>query len=391
MASDRFDRATIQLSRIASRAQDHLSAQADALAVIRQVVPFDVGSIATVDPATVLWTSCVVDGLERDPRREAFMFENEYRQDDLLKISTLAQGPDLAQRLSAIEPSERERSIRYQVIRQYGAGDELRCALVDAGNCWGSFEIYRAEGNPSFTDSDCRLLTSLSRPMARLVRLALLRQAAAAPEAVDEPPAVVMLGDDFEIAAMSPASQRWLDELDGATGTPPVIRSLALRLVAGEREAVSMVAPRSAGGWLRLHATSLVDATGARTVSVVLEPVKPAVLPVAVAGAYGFTPRETEVITWMARGLSAKEIGGRLGISPYTVNDHAKSIFQKAGVQSRQQLIAALFFDHCLPHRQRDAIPGPYGWFLDGSPVTGPADRDEPGQTRLQADRRRPA
>ena len=104
-------------------------------------------------------------------------------------------------------------------------------------------------------------------------------------------------------------------------------------------------------------------------------------LPKTVAQVYGFTPRESEVITLMARGLSAKEIGGQLGVSPFTVNDHAKAVFQKAGVQGRQQLIAALFFDDCLPLRERGAMPGPYGWFLDSDPLDSASRRPAAGKT----------
>jgi DNA-binding CsgD family transcriptional regulator len=363
MTSNRVQAAIARLARIGMTAPDHLTAQAEALVLIREVVPYDVGSFATIDPATVLWTSCVLNGIEPDPRREMFMFDNEYRHDDLLKISTLAQSPQPAARLSAVDPETLERSARYQVFSGLGAVDELRCALVDSGNCWGSFELGRGVGLGEFTDDDVRNAALLSGPLARLVRLSLLRQAASLPEAVDDPPGMLVVDRNGEIGAKSPASERWLQELNTGSGVPPVIRALVMRLTGDNEDAISMVAPRASGGWLRLHAAPLDP--GAQSVSVVLEPVKTATLPETVATAYGFTPRECEVITWMARGLSAKEIGGRLGISTFTVNDHAKAIFQKAGVQSRQQLIAALFFDHCLPLRERDAIPGPYGWFLD--------------------------
>jgi DNA-binding CsgD family transcriptional regulator len=367
MTSNRVRTAIERLARIGMTAPDHLAAQEQALLVIRKVVAFDVGSFATVDPATVLWTSCALHGIDPDPRRESFMFDNEYRQDDVLKVTTLVQSPEPAARLSAVDPEARERSPRYQVIRGHGAVDELRSVLVDAGNCWGSFEIYRSEQSGLFTDEDVRNAALLSGALARLVRLSLLRQAADMPEAVDDPPGMLVVDRNGDVQAMTPTSERWLDALGTGSGVPPVIRALVMRLTGDGDDAISMVTPRASGGWLRIHAAPL-DAEG-QSVSVVLEPVKTATLPETVATAYGFTPRECEVITWMARGLSAKEIGGRLGISTFTVNDHAKAIFQKAGVQSRQQLIAALFFDHCLPLRERNAIPGPYGWFLDGAPV----------------------
>jgi DNA-binding CsgD family transcriptional regulator len=359
-----LDVAVSKLTGIGVCATDHLDAQRKALNVICDVLQADVAGFATVDPATVLWTSCVLHGIPSDPRSEAFMFDNEYRMDDLNKIADLARSPVPAGRLSSFEEGAREGSARFNLLRNNGAGDELRCALVDGGYCWGSFELYRSTGSAPFTDEDLRKASAISRPLAKMIRMSLLRRAAAEPDALDDPPGVLLLNQDIEVEAQSASCERWLDDIDGRGLIPPVIRSLVTRLLGDGENSLSTIAPRSSGGWLRLHATRMSSANQER-VSVVFEPVKVAVLPETVARVYGFTSRESEIITWMARGESSKEIARRLEISVYTVNDHAKSIFQKAGVQSRQQLIAALFFNHCLPLRQVDAVPGPYGWFLD--------------------------
>jgi DNA-binding CsgD family transcriptional regulator len=51
----------------------------------------------------------------------------------------------------------------------------------------------------------------------------------------------------------------------------------------------------------------------------------------------------------VAQGFSTNEIAGRLFISPYTVQDHLKVIFEKTGVSTRGELVARLFFEHYAP------------------------------------------
>ena len=49
------------------------------------------------------------------------------------------------------------------------------------------------------------------------------------------------------------------------------------------------------------------------------------------------SPRETEVLVLVARGLANKQIAQRLGISEKTVKAHLVSVFQRIGVSDRTQ------------------------------------------------------
>jgi len=55
----------------------------------------------------------------------------------------------------------------------------------------------------------------------------------------------------------------------------------------------------------------------------------------ALQGRYGLTQRETEVLAWVSKGKSNKEIGLILELSPRTVNKHLEQIFIKLGVENR--------------------------------------------------------
>lgn len=53
-----------------------------------------------------------------------------------------------------------------------------------------------------------------------------------------------------------------------------------------------------------------------------------------------FSPREHEVLTFAADGLTNKEIAYRLGISERTVQFHINSIFNKTTTNSRTEAVA---------------------------------------------------
>jgi DNA-binding NarL/FixJ family response regulator len=52
------------------------------------------------------------------------------------------------------------------------------------------------------------------------------------------------------------------------------------------------------------------------------------------------TPRETEVLSWLAKGKTNRDIADILAMSPRTVNKHLEHIFEKLGVETRTSAAA---------------------------------------------------
>jgi DNA-binding CsgD family transcriptional regulator len=68
---------------------------------------------------------------------------------------------------------------------------------------------------------------------------------------------------------------------------------------------------------------------------VVLREVSDAATVEATMQAFGLTLRESEVLYWVAKGKTNRDIGDILGSSPATVKKHLERIYEKLGVETR--------------------------------------------------------
>lgn len=96
----------------------------------------------------------------------------------------------------------------------------------------------------------------------------------------------------------------------------------------------------------------------------IIEPASAAELAPLIVCAYGLTDREQQVTRCVLRGMATKEIASALGLSPYTVSDHLRLVFEKIGVTSRTELAARIFFDQYYPRITRGKPLAEGGWFV---------------------------
>jgi DNA-binding CsgD family transcriptional regulator len=331
---------------------DYGAAVADVLAT---VIPFDAYCCHTVDPGTILFTGSVNRNVGCSG---SWLAHHEYVVEDVNKWSFLARTGRVAGATSIDTHGELSRSTRHRSQQSYGFGDELRVSFIADGIYWGAAAFLRGAGEPWFTQAEVRTLVTLAPSIAAGLRRALLAPpiSPSAGTPVDHGPGVVVFDEHGEPESISGAAERWIGELieDPPPGTPcesKTVQAVAARartIAPGtdplELAARARVRTRS-GAWLLLYGTRLSGDTGGRT-AVIIHPATPQDIAPVIALSYGLTERECHVAMQCIQGRVTKEIARTLSLSPYTVQDHLKSIFDKTGVRSRGELVGQIFLDH---------------------------------------------
>lgn len=337
----------------------------EAAARLKRAVPFDGACWHTLDPGSDLITQHRLQDL---PDRFPVLANNEYAVDDVNKFDQLARARRKAATLSQATGGHPERSQRFRdLLTPAGLGPELRSAFVADGSTWGALILVRRAGEPEFEEPEVELLNSASALFARAVRRGLIAEACDSTTAPPDAPGVIELDSSGNLIRASSSAEPLLVELSGAS-VEAGVGSASIHAVASATRAALAVAgaagtpapPTSAvktpaGSWLVLHGGLLGDARSGE-VAVFIQRAHPTLIAPLLLKAYGLTAREQEVAQLALRGATAAQAAQRLAISPHTVNDHMKLIFEKTGARTRGELSATLFFGEHLP-RIQDRVP----------------------------------
>jgi len=70
--------------------------------------------------------------------------------------------------------------------------------------------------------------------------------------------------------------------------------------------------------------------------------------PAGLQGARALTPRETDVLSLLARGLSNKQMATELGVGLRTVESHVSAVLAKLGATSRTEAVLAALAQHLV-------------------------------------------
>jgi serine/threonine protein kinase len=391
------------VSRLAGHldaSRDHVELRQQASLLLRSAVGFDLALWSVLDPVTLIWTSCVIDGSGYDERFESELFANEYGQPDALKLADLADGPRIGTLWASTEGDPRVSGRFRNVLAPRGLADELRLVFHDGTRAWGALCLYRAGGR--FTDHDIAQLAPVSGRFAAVLRQALLRSTAdpGDPHAHTRSgaPSPTAGSDDIGTdrsgriprprfgrgrrdrapasappTVRAPASEPAVSKAPGTPGGVVTLSPTGLlvgmtdgarTILAGDdlaRVAAAVVAGRVAGPvdarngphhdgrWLAFH----VGPRGA-TIDVAVGLIRPHQVSELLVSALGLTASQWYLLGAVVRNRPTQQIAHELGVSAYAVQDDLMVLFSAFGVDGRVNLVKNLFQECYRPWHATD-------------------------------------
>ena len=327
-------------------------------AQLQRVIPFTAAFWSASDPLTSLATSPArVEHLDGQCER---FWEREFLLPDVNLFRDLARADRPVGSLYRATDGRPMRSARYRELHQdLGYGDELRAVFRTGQVPWGMVSLWREDGQSAFSLAEEKLVADLSPLIAEAFRRAVLVKAASADD-IPSAPGLLVFDADGQLESFNGPAEAWLQELRSPSfdegreellASPTEVRgvvALTHAIAAGVEQGIARAHVQGRSGrWLVIEGSPLRAAEGSASRTAVMIQAAPAsdLAPLFVE-AYDLTPREQQLTQLIARGHATAAIAERLSLSPHTVRDYVKSVFEKVGVSSRGELVARLFADH---------------------------------------------
>jgi DNA-binding CsgD family transcriptional regulator len=331
------ERAYDRLVKLVAAEKDSSELIDEATLLLAAAMPHDSACWHMLDPATLIETGYAAKNM---PAVNEHVARFAFLPADFNSHVRLARGKRHSGVLSDATGGRLDRSVRYrELLKPVNMLGELRTALVVDGACWGNVSLFR-EAPRDFDLDERDFAHRLASLLGRGLRTAGVR---ARPTGTGAAlwPGVLLLDEHSRIVSITEQAGWWLEEL-GFTGDPAhdplpfAVLALTERARTDREADVRLIG--ASGRWVSMHAA---PATGRQPghVAVVIQATPPTAIAPLISAVYGFTARERELVELVLQGCSTREIAERLFISPLTVQTHLKSVFAKAGVRSRRELV----------------------------------------------------
>jgi len=152
--------------------------------------------------------------------------------------------------------------------------------------------------------------------------------------------AVVVLDGQGQVTWKTSKARLWLseyfDHAETSAGLPPVLTTwIAQQLERPRAEDAAAFTVMAGSGQRELRLRLTASRKAGEYVLLMDERELPAAAADTLAAAYQLTTREGEVLQWLAKGKTNRDIGEILGMAPRTVNKHLEHVYVKLGVETR--------------------------------------------------------
>ena len=363
------DRLIDEIDLIGARGLPRKEFFAELSSRMRNLIENDASCWHTLDPHTRLMTSDSPDELiERgifapDEAQAAgeLLLRSEYIVEDVNTFAGLAARRVPVGILNHVTRGDPQRSARYRdLLLPADIPHELRAAFVIRGRVWGAVHIARRAASGPFEQRDVDALAGVAGAIARGLRASLRFDAARRATGI-EAPGLVVLGPRGEVELITPPARELLASMrptDRPTPTTmPRTPVLALAAFARARpRPVRRIERRhrpGSDGWITLHASLPGPPTTAASPSSSSGP-RRALGDRPPRGVRRDRSRARSRHPPRPRPIASGDAEA-LVLSPHTVEDHTKSLYEKLGVASRQELVARVFLDETSPRWRADA------------------------------------
>jgi DNA-binding CsgD family transcriptional regulator len=315
------------------------------LGVLGRVMDVESACFHLSDPLTGLPVSGGGDGDAPGSLEESLHFE--FEREDVSRFSEIQTRTRPVAVLSEETRGRPTDSPRYrEMIEPEGGADELRVAFADGYGVWGSLVMFSSSRR--YSSRDAALVGRVVPAVAGGLRLGRTEEPQPLAAAEWDGPGVIVVDSEERVEMADERALARMDALgaDVKNGLPAAFSVVCAWARLRDPGRPARARSRAGDGrWLTIDVTPLDSATDGRLAIIVQSADGPDVLEAAMRS-QGLTAREREIAGLLVAGRSNKEIAAALELSPHTVSDHLKAIFERTGARNRAEVASRALGAH---------------------------------------------
>jgi DNA-binding CsgD family transcriptional regulator len=355
-----------EVKRLCFSGLDELTLLKEVVARLRGVVPIDGYCAPRIDPLSGLITGMVSEemGGEEGAR---FFLEHLYFEEDVNEFNWMVRSRHPVALLSEATGGNLERSLQWrESLRPMGFGYQVYGVFTANQELWGAICAVRERGRSDFSPREVALLRRIAPHLGAGLKAAVLRSLASLEANADGVPGVLVLDPRGRVLHYTAAAERWLRDLGNlgpgwqeGDGIPMAVWTVVgalRRALKPETERDQASVPRvcvraRSGQWVTLQAamSESQHPSNPGEIVIVIEPAGSKEMAWLNTVTYGLSPREEEVVEFVVRGASTRQISQALYVTEDTVQKHLQNVFEKVGVRSRREVVKRLYLNTIFP------------------------------------------